>query len=174
VFPSGTHHRELFGFHQGFENAMKRQDAKSRQYATLLVVDSNPISLLGTAGVLDSHGYECFCARNAEAALQVPAQTSLDAAIVDVSDDAEASLQLIADLRTACDTPELPVILLAAADWAGLEKRCETLPSVRCLFKPIDPNALCDIVQQSLWLPQVTSAHRRRGIRPNRPGWVEL
>lgn len=142
--------------------------------ATILIVDSSPITLLGTAGVLDSVGLACYCARNAEAALKTPAEAELDAVVIDVGDDAEASLDLVQQLRVVCENPDLPVVLLASSEWAGLEKRCEMISAVRCLFKPIDPNVLVDLVQQSLWMPQINAAHRRRGTRPARPGWVQL
>ena len=153
---------------------MSSKEAKSSQDATILVVDPSPITLLGTAGVLDSLGLACYCARDSDAALKVPAQTTLDAVVIDVSDDAEAALELLEKLRQATENAELPGILIASSEWAGLEKRCEAILAARCLFKPIDPNVLGDLVQQSLWMPQVASAHRRRGTRPLRPGWVQL
>lgn len=146
----------------------------NRQDATILVVDPSPITLLGTAGVLDSFGYACFCARSVEAALQMPAESDLDAVVIDVGEDAEAALAMVAELRKVRGNPDLPVIFIASTEWAGLEKRCEVMVSARCLFKPIDPNVLGDLVQQTLWMPQLTAAHRRRGTRPARPGWVQL
>lgn len=145
-----------------------------RQDATILVVDPSPITLLGTAGVLDSFGYACFCARNHDSARQLPEDTQLDAVVIDVGDDAEAALQLVSELRNTRGNSDLPAIFIASPEWAGLEKRCESMSAARCLFKPIDPNVLGDVVQQSLWMPQISAAHRRRGSRPVRPGWVQL
>ena len=142
--------------------------------ATILVVDPSPITLLGTAGVLDSFGYACYCARDASAALQVPQQSTLDAVVIDVADDAEAALQLVTDLRLASGNADLPCFLIADVSWSGLEKRCESLGWTRCVYKPIDPNVLRDLMDQALWMPQLESSHRRRGTRPTRPGWIQL
>jgi CheY-like chemotaxis protein len=144
------------------------------QSATVLVVDASPITLLGTAGVLDSIGYVCYCARNHAAAMQVPAQAELDAVVIDTGDDPDASLDLVMALREATGNTQLPAVLLASGIWAGLEKRCEAMPAARCLFKPVDPNVLGDVVERLLLMPQVESVHRRRGTRPTRPGWVNL
>jgi hypothetical protein len=71
--------------------------------------------------------------------------------------------------------PELPAILLAESKWAGLEKKTEKLDAAtRCLFKPIDPSALVAVSEPLLWMPALQSAHRQRGSRPSRPGWVSL
>ena len=145
-----------------------------RSATTILVIDPNPITLLGTAGVLDSLGHTCYCARDLTAAGKTPQHASLDLVVLDVGDDAEAALAFIPEIRDLTATPELPVILIADGCWAGLERRCESIPAARCLFKPIDPNVLGDLVNQSLWFPQLEAVHRRRGQRPQRPGWIEL
>lgn len=112
--------------------------------------------------------------RNSAAALQAAAEHQLDGVVMDVGGDAEAALELIPELRQQAGESALPWILIADQRWAGLEKRCERMPAVRCLFKPIDPNVLRDLVDQALWLPQLETNHRRRGGRPLRPGWIEL
>lgn len=146
----------------------------SKLAATILVVDSSPITLIATAAVLDSQGYACICAGSHQAAEKAISQEPLDAVVIDVGDDAEAALQFIAHLRSASGTTGLPAVMIADSRWAGLQQRCEAMRSVRCLFKPIDVNVLLDIVHQSLWMPQLVSGHRRRGTRPQRPGWVNL
>ncbi|WP_164101225.1 response regulator [Candidatus Laterigemmans baculatus] len=146
----------------------------SQHETMILVVDPNPITLIATAGALDSHGYACICARTAVAAEKAAAQDALDAVVIEVADDAEAALALVAKLREVSGSAELPVLLVADGCWAGLQQRCEALAAVRCLFKPIDPNALLDLLQHSLWMPPLPPHHRRRGTRPNRPGWVSL
>jgi CheY-like chemotaxis protein len=147
---------------------------KKRQDATILVIDPSPVTLLATAGILDGFGYGCFCARAIDKALQLPDAATIDAIVIDVGDDAEDALTFIATARATVKNDDLPVIMLADTIWAGLEKRCEAMSGVRCLFKPIDPNVLGDVVDRSLWMPQLSAAHRRRGTRPARPGWVEL
>lgn len=146
-----------------------------KQRGTILVVDPTPLSLIALAGVLDSDGYSCICARTPSAATEALRLDKFDIVVCDVGDDAPGMLELLATLRSMVGESELPAVLIADQRWAGLEKRTETLGgTTRCLFKPIDPGSLLAVVEQLLWMPQVVAAHRRRGTRPGRPGWVSL
>ncbi len=143
--------------------------------ASILVIDAAPLSLIATAGVLDTEGYACVCARTAVAALAAVQQQTLDILVCDVGDDATAMLDLLVQLRSQDGYSELPAVLIADQRWSGLEKMTDTLGgATRCLFKPIDPGSLLAVVDQLAWLPQVAAAHRKRGTRPGRPGWVSL
>ncbi|TWT97509.1 hypothetical protein Pla100_26630 [Neorhodopirellula pilleata] len=98
---------------------------------------------------------------------------NIDLIVWDVGDDAPGVLDALAQIRQT--HPDLPAILLAEYQWAGLEKKTESLSaSTRCLFKPIDPSALLAVAEQLLWMPALQSIHRNRGSRPSRPGWVTL
>lgn len=168
---------------------------------TILVVDSNPITLLGIAGVLHSLGNECICARSPEAALTAVQSSVIELVVLDVGEDAEGALELAERLRgisssgaTSQDSTSrdaastgpsakgaansrgvgLPILFLADVQWAGLEKRTESLKNVRCLYKPLDPRVLGDVVSQSLWVQALAAQHRQRGHRPAHPGWVQL
>lgn len=146
---------------------------KSR--GTILVIDTTPLSLIALAGVLDTDGYACICARTPTAATEAMRLEKIDIVVCDVGDDAPAMLELLANLRSMVAESELPVVLIADQRWVGLEKRTESLAGkTRCLFKPIDRGSLLAVVEQLLWMPQVVAAHRRRGTRPGRPGWVSL
>lgn len=146
---------------------------KSR--GTILVIDTTPLSLIALAGVLDTDGYCCICARTAIAATEAIRTEKIDIVVCDVGDNAPMMLELLAGLRASIIEGELPAVLIADQRWVGLEKKTESLGgTTRCLFKPIDPGALLAVVEQLLWLPQVVGAHRRRGTRPGRPGWVSL
>lgn len=142
--------------------------------AILLVVASNPVELLGLAGILDQYGHQCICARNEVAAKQAAGEEPLDLLVLDVSDDGEAALRLVAELRQFPAHAKLPVLLLVDARWNGLQQRTEGMHAVRCLFRPIDPRVLGDMTQQMLWMPALMAGHRQRGTRPIRPGWVQL
>jgi len=156
-------------------NSRSEAPGESKQRGTILVVDTTPLSLIALAGVLDTDGYSCICARTSAAALEATGLDKIDIVVCDVGDDAPAMLDLLADLRTKVGETELPAVLIADQRWVGLEKKIESLGgTTRCLFKPIDPGSLLAVVEQLLWMPQVVAAHRRRGTRPGRPGWVSL
>ncbi len=151
------------------------KDPQTSRRAAIVVVDPNPISLLTLAGVLDSQGYRCTCARSAAAALESLNMGSQDLIVWDVADDAQLALDTLSEMRSRDDHTGLVAVLLADAKWAGLEKKAEAMPTAtRCLFKPIDPNVLITVVDQALWMPSLVQTHRRRGSRPSRPGWVTL
>ncbi|WP_144059491.1 hypothetical protein [Rhodopirellula sallentina] len=91
----------------------------------------------------------------------------------DVGNDPMKVLAMLVTIRETY--PDLPAVLLAEPKWAGLEKKTEQLSAAtRCLFKPIDPSALVSVCEPLLWMPALQSAHRQRGSRPSRPGWVTL
>ncbi len=150
-------------------------ETPSQPRATILVVDPSPMSLIATAGVLDSQSFACICARTLDSALAAMSLGLIDMIVCDVSDDAPAALEMLVGFRSRDNYVDLPAILIADAKWAGLEKKTETLAaSTRCLFKPIDPGSLLAVVDQLLTVPHLTASHRRRGTRPGRPGWVSL
>ncbi|SMP62149.1 hypothetical protein SAMN06265222_107247 [Neorhodopirellula lusitana] len=119
-----------------------------------------------------------------EPAQGVPAQTGgaptglphteqIDLIVWDVGDQPMDVLQTLELVRQS--HPEVPAILIADAKWAGLEKKVEEASaSTPCLFKPIDPSALLAVAEPLLWMPALQTSHRKRGSRPNRPGWVTL
>ncbi len=147
----------------------------SRSRGSVVVVDPNAISLLVLAGVLDSQGYSCVCARNRDAAMQALTMSQQDLLVCDVGDDATAALEMLPQMRSMPGYENLAAVLIAESRWAGLEKKTEAMSqATRCLFKPIDPHSLLAVVDQILWMPTLVENHRRRGSSPSRPGWVRL
>jgi len=150
-------------------------DLAPKSKATILVIDASPLSLIATAGVLDSQGYSCICARTLDQAISAMSMGPIDLVVCDVGSDAPAALETLAGLRANEANVDLPAIMIADTKWAGLEKKTETLSAMtRCLFKPIDPGSLIAVAEQLLTLPPIIASHRRRGTRPGRPGWVSL
>lgn len=148
---------------------------KTTKQASIVVVDPDPLSLIATAGVLHTQGYNCTCARTSEAALRALEISRQDLVIWDVADDAVAAIEALEKMRKTSDYEELPAILIAESRWSGLETKTEAMSSpTRCLFKPIDPNSLFAVVDHVLWMPTLIATHRRKGSTPRRNGWVTL
>jgi len=177
-------------------NSAPRDD---RSPPIVLVADAKPLSLLATAGVLHHEGMRCLCARDEAAVLKAfglsplpvsspsnevrvddghvapPQWPSVDLVVWDVGDDPTSVLQTLDRIREMSLYRDLPAILIAEPQWAGLEKKTEKLQAATaCLFKPIDPKSLATIASQWSWMPGLQTAHRHRGGRPNRPGWITL
>ncbi len=141
---------------------------------SVVVVDPGPLSLLTLAGVLDTQGWHCVCARTAAMAIDCLKLGRQDLFVWDVASDAAEVLETLEKIRQTPGYENVPAVLLAESRWAGLEKKVEALPATRCLFKPIDPPSLIAVAEPLLWMPGLVDAHRRRGSRPGRPGWVSL
>lgn len=136
---------------------------------------------IGSEGVMTSprvdrsHGKT----KERESAVLPTSRPMSDAAIElivwEVDEDPIMVLDFLAEVRSTPLNQDLPAILIADAQWAGLEKRAEALPvPTHCLFKPIGTPSLIAIAQQLLWMPSLQSHHRRRGTRPKQMGWVTL
>ena len=67
--------------------------------AVILVVDNDPLTLTGVAATLDMAGYECHCARDAEAANKAGRTLNLDLIICDVNLDGENGLDVCREIR---------------------------------------------------------------------------
>ncbi len=107
-----------------------------RRVGQALVVDPNALSLIAMAGVLDSEGYQCVCAKSLDSALAATKMSKFDLVVCDVGNDAQAAIELLVGLRAAEDQADLPAVLIADAKWAGLEKKTEFMSApTRCLFK---------------------------------------
>lgn len=142
--------------------------------ASVIVIDPSPLSLIATAGVMDANGYTCVCGRTAKAAVEALQMGPQDLIVWDVGNDATTALSDLAKIRDVQGYQSIPAVLLADPKWSGLEKRIEALTTTRCLFKPIDHQSLIAVAEALLWVPGMVDAHRRRGSRPSRPGWVTL
>lgn len=148
--------------------------AADRRVGQALVVDSNALSLIAIAGVLDSEGYQCVCAKSLDSALAATKMSKFDLVVCDVGQDAQAAMELLVGLRAAEDQADLPAVLIADAKWAGLEKKTELMAApTRCLFKPIDAGVLLAVAHQLL-MAGITQTSRTRGTRNVRPGWISL
>lgn len=168
-------------------SSIRRQDdGHPASTSRVLVVDSKPLSLLATAGVLHHAGMQCVCAGSIAALRKAcgldhaqdesgPGIPLIDLLVWDVGEIVPAVMSELAALR---DTPvyrDLPAILIADSKWAGLQLKTEAMEATtHCLFQPIDPKSLTVIAEQLLWMPAMQSIHRHKGSRPSRPGWVGL
>ncbi len=160
---------------QGHEFRHDAPENEPKKQASIVVVDPSPLSLIATAGVMHSRGYGCVCARTADSAIEALKMGNQDLVLWDVADDAAAVLESIESMRKIPGYETLSVVMIAESRWAGLEKKAEAMKvPTRCLFKPIDPNALLAVVDHLLWMPSLISAHRKRGTKPSQLGWITL
>jgi len=128
--------------------------------AVILVIDPDPLMLTGMAAVLHTQGYECHCARDAEAARKAVDTLPLDLIICDISISGRSDANLCHELMATAATQGVPMIILAAegsvCDSEGL------LSKSFVLRRPFEPQMLIDEVANALWMPHLISTRARQ------------
>ena len=116
----------------------------------LLLVDDDPLILLAAGTALRADGgFAVREARTAGEALQEVAADAPDAIVTDVQLPDFDGTDLLARLRAAAATRDIPVIFLTGASGPEAE-RLRTLGARGVVPKPFDPFALADQVRQLL------------------------
>ncbi len=130
----------------------------ARTSAAILVIDNDPIQLTGTAAVLNMAGYECWCARDREAAMKAARTQPLDLILCDVQLGKESGLDLCRDLRTIPGCDDIPVMFASNSQLPDVIRRSSEMGSAYFLRKPFDPDVLIELVGKAMWMPHLVSA----------------
>lgn len=130
--------------------------------AVILVIDNDPLTLTGVAAVLDMSGYECYCARDAEAALKAARHQSLDLIICDVNLGGESGLALCRDLKAETGVEDVPVMFVSSLQTADIVRRTHEAGGAYYLRKPFDPDVLVELVDKALWMPHLVRSRMSR------------
>ncbi len=137
--------------------------------AVILVIDDDPLILTGVAATLDAAGYECHCARDAEAAHKAARSLSLDLIICDVHVDGESGLELCRELRRENGNEEVPVLFVSSAQAPDIIRRTHEAGGAYYLRKPFDPDVLLELVGKALWMPHLVKTALSRSEPASRP-----
>lgn len=133
--------------------------------AIILIVDSDPILLTGTAAVLHSVGYECHCARDSQVALKAARTLPLDLILCDVVLGQESGLDLCKAIRQTPGCGDVPVMFVSSHQLPDIVRRSHEAGGAYYLRKPFDPEVLIELVAKALWMPHLVSGKLR-----NQPG----
>jgi CheY-like chemotaxis protein len=134
--------------------------------AIILVVDNDPILLMGTAAVLHSVGYECHCARDAEAALKAARTLPLDLIICDVQlGSQQRGLELCKTIRRMPGCIDVPMMFVSSHQLPDIVRRTHEAGAAYYLRKPFDPDVLIELVSKALWMPHLV--HSKLKTRDN-------
>lgn len=140
----------------------------NRETATILIIDNDPITLMGIAAVLDMSGHECHCARDAVAAMKAVRATALDLVICDIDLNKEDGLELCRQLKAQPNMADVPFMILTGADQPDMVERTRDAGASYFLRKPFDPDVLIELVDKALWMPHLVQT-RMNLRRPQRP-----
>lgn len=133
--------------------------------AIILVVDSDPVLLTGTAAVLHTAGYECHCARDSQGALKAARTLPLDLIICDVQLGGESGLDLCRHIRQLPGCIDVPVMFASSQQLPDIVRRSYEAGAAYYLRKPFDPEVLIELVSKALWMPHLVSGKLRHSGR---------
>jgi DNA-binding response OmpR family regulator len=139
--------------------------------AVILIIDEDPLVLTGVAATLDMAGYECHCARDAEAARKAARSLNLDLIICDIHIAGESGLELCHELRQQQHNEDVPTLYVSSHQAMDIVRRAHEAGGVFYLRKPFDPDVLLELVGKALWMPHLVRSriHRVEPARPTRP-----
>jgi len=137
----------------------------ARDKAIILIVDSDPVLLTGSAAVLHTAGYECHCARDTQAALKAARTLPLDLIICDVLLGSESGLDLCRHIRKQPGCVDVPVMFVSSQQLPDIIRRSYEAGGAYYLRKPFDPEVLIELVSKALWMPHLVSGKLRSPSR---------
>jgi CheY-like chemotaxis protein len=140
-------------------------NALTSDKAIVLVVDSDPIMLTGTAAVLHTAGYETHCARDSQAALKAARSLPLDLIICDVTLGSESGIELCRTIRKQPGCIDVPLMFVSSHQLPDIVRRSHEAGAAYYLRKPFDPNVLLELVSKALWMPHLVSNKLRGNQR---------
>ncbi|MEO8496694.1 MAG: response regulator [Planctomycetota bacterium] len=136
--------------------------------AVILVIDGDPLTLTGVAAVLDMAGYECHCARDAEAATKAARTLPIDLMICDVNLEGQSGLDLVRELREANGQEDVPVLFVSSSQMPDIIRRTHDAGGTYYLRKPFDPDVLVELVSKALWMPHLVKSRFEQRHEPTR------
>lgn len=133
--------------------------------AVVLIIDDDPLMLTGVAAMLDMAGYECHCARDAEAARKAARNLRLDLILCDVHVDEGRGLELCQELRREHGNEDVPVLFVSSSQSPEIIRRKHDAGGTYYLRKPFDPDVLMELAGKALWMPHLVRTHVSRGTQ---------
>ena len=128
--------------------------------ARILLADDEAVFRDTTAAMLRERGYECFCAADAKAALEIAETTSVDLVLADIRMPGNDDLRLVREYRRI--SRDGAIILITG--FPSLETSLEALEQHvdGYLVKPIPFQDLCERIEEALLTARDTA--RRAGM----------
>lgn len=144
--------------------------------ATILIVDRDALMLTAVGAVLDMQGHKALLARNEDVAMKVIAGQPLDLIVLSI-DELAAGCDFAQRLRSLETTRDVPVIFLVPELLGKWSEKLYQHGGIFSMLKPIDPEALIDLVEKAMWMPHLASL--RSGAVPaahlaSVQDWVKL
>ncbi len=141
----------------------------------VLVIDNDPLMLTAIGSVLNMQGHRTVLARTEEMALQSVVAGQFDVVVLSI-DQLSSGCGFAAKLRVPELSRDVPIIFLVPELSAQWLPKLAAHGGVYSLLKPVDPYALIDLVEKTLWMPHI--AKNRSGSPAahfsQQKDWVKL
>lgn len=130
-------------------------NAQNSAKPVILVIDPDALTLTAIAASLHLTGYECFCARDGEAAMKAAQAEPLDLIICDVNVDGDKGLEICKQIRDLPLRSDVPVMFISAHQSPDIIRRSHDAGGTYYVRKPFDPEVLLELVDKALWMPHL-------------------
>lgn len=128
----------------------------------VLVIDSDPVSMLATAATLHGEKFEVHCAQDPAAALTAARQNPIDLVVCDVDLDGSSGLDVVLAITQLPQRTDVPALFISSSQMADVVSRRFRNGSALFLRRPFSPQLLIDLVDKSLWMPHLVKTHIHR------------
>ncbi|HMO13336.1 MAG TPA: response regulator [Pirellulaceae bacterium] len=138
----------------------------NKHLATILVIDPDSLALTAISATLHAAGYSVSIAQDANAALQAAQTELLDLVICDERVDDSDGVETIMSIRSQKNCWDIPIMYLSRHQAVDVIHRSHDFGAAYHLRKPVDPQALLDLVDTALWqLPLINEQVRQQKLR---------
>jgi DNA-binding response OmpR family regulator len=125
--------------------------------ASILIIESDPLMLTAMGAVLNSQGHKVVLARTEGIAMQSIATGQFDLILLTI-EQLNSGCEFAARLRSFDQTSDVPIIFLVPELSSQWTPKLAAHGGVLSMLKPIEPDALVEMVEKSLWMPHVASS----------------
>ncbi len=133
--------------------------------ASVLIIEEDPLMLTAMGSVLNSAGHRAVMARTETVAMESIEQGEFDAIVLAI-DGLETGCQFASRLRCQETTSDTPIIFLVPELSAEWSQSLAAHGGAFSMLKPVQPDALIELVEKALWLPHVAQS-RTTQVRKN-------
>lgn len=128
----------------------------------VLVIDPDPLTLMGLSSTLHHENLEVHGARTRTATLKAAEDLALDLIVVDSWIEPDQGIGLVNAIRNLPHLVDVPVVFLLEA---GAARGFQFPTSAFQILKPIDLEAMIAVVKRAIWMPHLV--HTQMTLRPH-------
>lgn len=126
------------------------------QRPVVLVIDPDALTLMGLSATLHHENLEIHGARTRTAALRAAQELALDLIVIDSWIEPDLGQSLVRAIRMLPHLVDVPVVFLT--DKNNQQPFAFPASSFE-IQKPIDLDALVDVVKRAVWMPHLIHSH---------------